>query len=75
MRYIFYIVSDNKPGVLYRITNLLYKRKINIESIYANEGKNNLSNCELTIQTDAQTAKLLAKQFERIIEVHKVTFE
>lgn len=64
------IYSENKPGVLYRISNLFLRRKINIESLTVSEIKaQNLSRFTIVVKQDQELIKKIAKQLERIIEV------
>ena len=80
MKYTVDIVTENKPGVLYRIAGLLTKRKINIERInaYAVKG-NGISNIYFTADIDDKIVYTVVKQINKIIEVieikyHKVNY-
>ncbi|MCL4364086.1 ACT domain-containing protein [Patescibacteria group bacterium] len=75
MLYTVDIVTENKPGVLYRITGLLTKRKINIERInaYAVHG-NGISKIFFTAEVDEMMIETLTKQIYRIIEVTEVKY-
>lgn len=67
------IYSENKPGVLYRISNLFLRRKINIESLTVSEIKNeDRSRFTIVIKQELQTVQKIAKQLEKIIEVSHV---
>lgn len=67
------IYSENKPGVLYRIANLLLRRKINIESLTVSEIKNeNRSRFTIVVKQDPATVSKVAKQLKKIIEVTQV---
>ncbi len=67
------IYSENKPGVLYRISNLFLRRKINIESLTVSEIKNeDRSRFTIVVKQELNVVKKVAKQLERIIEVSKV---
>ncbi|GIW64313.1 MAG: hypothetical protein KatS3mg092_0246 [Patescibacteria group bacterium] len=73
--YHFNITAENKPGVLYRITNLLLKRKINIETINAYPTKNKtISKIFFSINIDENKVKNIAQQINKIIEVIDVNY-
>lgn len=75
MTYSINIVSENKPGVLYRITGLLTKRKINIEHLNAFETKKpGISQIFLTIDVDPKIIDTLVKQINKIIEVLHIRY-
>lgn len=75
MLYTIDIKSENKPGVLYRLSGLLTKRKINIKRINAYEIKeSNLSLIFLTADIDEAVIETLVKQINRIIEVKEVSY-
>ncbi len=66
------IDTENTPGVLYRITNLFLKRKINIESLTVSETeKKGISHFIITINETRETVEKVMKQLDRIIEVLK----
>jgi len=69
----WYIVStlvENKPGVLFRVTNLFRARNFNIESITvgATEQKD-LSRMTITTNSDEMTLDQLVKQLRKLIEI------
>ena len=75
MIYTVNIVTENKPGVLYRITGLLTKRKINIENLNAYETKKpGISQIIFTADIDSKVIETLVKQIHKIIEVINVKF-
>lgn len=66
------IDTENTPGVLYRITNLFLKRKINIESLSVSETENKgISHFIIAINEKQETVEKVLKQLNRIIEVLK----
>lgn len=68
------IFSKNTPGILFRISNLLLRRKINIESLTVSEIKNEgVSRFTIVINEPETTAQKIAKQFRKIIDVLGVT--
>lgn len=71
----FDITAENKPGVLYRITNLLLKRKINIETINAYPTKNkNISKIFFSVNIDENKVENICRQIEKIIEVINIKY-
>lgn len=75
MKYTVDIIVENKPGVLYRITGLLTKRKINIERInaYVVAGQN-ISKIFFTAEIDGKIVSTVVKQINRIIEVLEINY-
>jgi acetolactate synthase-1/3 small subunit len=73
MKYTITVVSENKPGVLYRIADLFLRRKINIESLAVSETKEQeISRFIIVVERDPETIQKLVKQIHRIIEVTDV---
>ena len=72
-----YIVSalvENKPGVLFRITNLFRSRHFNIESITVGiTEKPDLSRMTITTKSDLKTLEQLVKQLRKTIDVIQVS--
>jgi acetolactate synthase-1/3 small subunit len=67
------VLSENKPGVLFRIADVFLRRKINIESLQVAEiGKSGESQFTIVIQTDNVVIDTVIKQLKRIIEVREV---
>jgi acetolactate synthase-1/3 small subunit len=69
----WYIVSalvENKPGVLFRITNLFRARSFNIESItVGTTEQQDLSRMTITTNSDQRTLDQLVKQLRKLIDV------
>lgn len=69
----WYIVSalvENKPGVLFRITNLFRARSFNIESITVGTTEQpDLSRMTITTNSDERTLDQLVKQLRKLIDV------
>lgn len=69
----WYIVSalvENKPGVLFRITNLFRARSFNIESItVGTTEQQDLSRMTITTNSDERTLDQLVKQLRKLIDV------
>ncbi len=75
MIYTVDIKVENKSGVLYRITGLLAKRKINIERINVYVIKNTgFSNIFFTADIDDRIISTIVKQIDKIIEVVKISY-
>ena len=67
------VFSYNVPGLLYRISGLFLKRKINIESLTVSETeKEGVSRFTIVVDMDETLANKLARQIERIVEVSEV---
>ncbi|GIW62876.1 MAG: hypothetical protein KatS3mg090_0989 [Patescibacteria group bacterium] len=69
----FLVLSENKPGVLYRIADVFLKRKINIQSLTVAEIDKNLSRFTITAYCDNANVEKVEKNLYKIIEVVKVT--
>lgn len=70
MKKTFNITVENQPGVLYRLVNVFYKRKINIQAVHADETKNkSVSLVSITVDISDEMAEKIKKQIEKIIEV------
>ena len=72
-----YIISslvENKPGVLFRVTNLFRARNFNIESITVGSTEMpDLSRMTITTKSDERTVDQLVKQLRKLIDVVEVT--
>jgi acetolactate synthase I/III small subunit len=72
----WYIVStlvENKPGVLFRVTNLFRARNFNIESItVGSTEQKDLSRMTITTNSDEKTLDQLVKQLRKLIDVVEV---
>ncbi len=71
--YTIIIFTENKPGVLNRISDLFLRRKINIESLTVSEvQKEGVSRFTVVVKVDKNMIEKIVKQLYRIIEVLKV---
>ncbi|MBA3750125.1 MAG: acetolactate synthase small subunit, partial [Nitrosopumilus sp.] len=71
--YILSVIVENKPGVLFRITNLFRSRNFNIESITVGiTEKPDLSRMTITTKSDVKTLEQLVKQLRKTIDVIQV---
>lgn len=69
----FDIKVENQPGVLYRLVNIFYRRKINILAVTAFETKNkNISEVLITVNVSKQIGEKIYKQINKVIEVISV---
>jgi acetolactate synthase-1/3 small subunit len=72
----WHIVSalvENKPGVLFRVTNLFRARNFNIESITVGlTEQKDLSRMTMTTKSDEKTLDQLVKQLKKLIDVVEV---
>lgn len=72
-RFTITVFSENKPGLLYRISGLLLRRKINVESMTVSEiEKAGVSRFTIVVRGDKSTIERVVKQLYRIVEVIKV---
>ncbi len=68
--YIISAIVEDKPGVLFRITNLFRARNFNIESITVGSTENvDLSRMTITTESDERTLDQLVKQLSKLIDV------
>jgi len=64
---------ENKPGVLFRVTNLFRARNFNIESItVGSTEQKDLSRMTITTNSDERTLDQLVKQLRKLIDVVEV---
>ena len=72
-RFTITVFSENKPGLLYRISGLLLRRKINVESMTVSEiEKEGVSRFTIVVNGTKETIDKVVNQLYRIIEVLKV---
>ena len=71
--YIISSIVENKPGVLFRVTNLFRARNFNIESITVGTTEQpDLSRMTITTKIDERTLDQLVKQLRKLIDVVEV---
>lgn len=71
--YIVTALVENKPGVLFRVTNLFRARNFNIESItVGSTEQKDLSRMTITTNSDQRTLDQLVKQLRKLIDVVEV---
>ncbi|MEM3553317.1 MAG: acetolactate synthase small subunit, partial [Candidatus Bathyarchaeia archaeon] len=72
--YILVAIVENKPGVLYRISNMFRRRNFNIESIVVGASEiKDLARMTITVKGDEYTVEQIVKQLQKLIDVIKVT--
>lgn len=73
----FYILStivENKPGVLFRASNMFRRRGFNIESITVGRTeKPGLAKMTIVVNGDELTVEQLIKQLGKLIDIVKIT--
>ena len=71
--YILSALVEDKPGVLFRVTNLFRARNFNIESITVGYSESaDLSRMTITTRSDDRTLDQLVKQLGKLIDVVEV---
>src|SRR3989441_10594204 len=71
--YIVTALVENKPGVLFRVTNLFRARSFNIESItVGSTEQKDLSRMTITTNSDERTLDQVVKQLRKLIDVVEV---
>lgn len=72
-RFTIIAYTENKPGVLYRISDLFLRRKVNIDSMTVSETEQpGISRFTIVIKSTKSSVDKIVKQLYRIIEVYKV---
>lgn len=69
------MLVEHKPGVLQKVSSMFRRRGFNIESISVGATEqSDLARMTITVREDEPTARQLAKQTEKIIDVLAVEF-
>ncbi len=72
--YVIGALVENKPGVLYEVSNMFRRRGFNIESISVGvTEQKDLSRMTITVNGDERTIEQAIKQLNKIINVVKVS--
>ncbi|MEM3704080.1 MAG: acetolactate synthase small subunit [Candidatus Bathyarchaeia archaeon] len=67
-------VVENRPGVLYSVSNMFRRRNFNIDSITVGPiNRGDFARMTITIKGDEKTVEQLVKQLKKLIEVVKVS--
>ncbi|MCK5402591.1 acetolactate synthase small subunit [Candidatus Bathyarchaeota archaeon] len=72
--YILSFIVENKPGVLYQISNMFRRRSFNIESLTVGPTENeDFARMTITVKGNENTIEQLTKQTNKLMDVIKVT--
>jgi acetolactate synthase-1/3 small subunit len=72
--YIIGCIVENKPGVLYEVSNMFRRRNFNIDSISVGAIESrDLARMTITVKGDEWTIEQVVKQLRKIIDVVKVS--
>jgi acetolactate synthase-1/3 small subunit len=67
-------IVENKPGVLYNVSNMFRRRGFNIESISVGPVEaGDLARMTITVKGDEKTIEQVVKQLSKLIDVIKVS--
>lgn len=73
MRCTFSVLTQDTPGVLMRISNLIFRRNYNIVSLSVSQtGTPDVSRFTIVIDGDEWVLEQVAKQLSKLVEVYKV---
>jgi acetolactate synthase-1/3 small subunit len=73
-KYIISTIVENKPGVLYRASNMFRRRGFNIDSISVGPiERKDLARMTITINGDDATVEQLVKQLSKLVDAIKVS--
>jgi aminotransferase len=72
-KYLITVITQNGIGVLYKISDIFLKRKINIESLTVSTSlRAEIARFTIVVYVDRNTVEKVTKQLYRIVEVYKV---
>lgn len=72
--YILAFIVENKPGVLYKISNMFRRRSFNIESLTVGPTENeDFARMTITVKGNENMMEQLTKQTNKLMEVINVT--
>jgi len=72
--HIISVLVENKPGVLYAVSNLFRRRGFNIESISVGPiERDDMSKMTIVVKSDQRTIEQVIKQLNKLIDVIKVS--
>lgn len=69
--YTIIVESDNTPGVLYRISGIFLRKKINVEKLTVYEIKEGLSQFTIVINASFKDIERVVNLIRKIFEVNK----
>jgi acetolactate synthase-1/3 small subunit len=71
-KYTISVFSENKPGVLQRITGMFTRRKLNVESLTVSETEvDGISRFTIVLMASEQLIETIVKQIRRVVEVRE----
>ncbi|MFH1328644.1 MAG: acetolactate synthase small subunit [Candidatus Bathyarchaeota archaeon] len=72
-QYIVAAIVENRPGVLFRVTNLIRRRNFNIDSISVGAlGKGKLARMTIVARGDERVFEQVIKQLRKLVEIVKL---
>src|SRR3989337_2739262 len=72
--YLIGVTVENKPGVLYRISNMFSRRDFNIESISVGSSEQeDVARMTIAVNGDERTFEQVVKNLKKMIDVIKVS--
>jgi acetolactate synthase-1/3 small subunit len=72
--HIISVLVENKPGVLFNVSNMFRQRSFNIESITVGTiEQNDISRMTITVKGDNKTVDQIVKQLNKLIDVVDVS--
>jgi acetolactate synthase-1/3 small subunit len=72
--YVLSFIVENKPGVLYKISNMFRRRSFNIESLTVGPTEQkDFARMTITVKSDENSIEQLTKQMNKLVDVIKVT--
>jgi acetolactate synthase-1/3 small subunit len=72
--YILSFIVENKPGVLYKISNMFRRRSFNIESLTVGPTEQkDFARMTITVKGDENSIEQLTKQMNKLVDVIKIT--
>lgn len=71
--YIIAAIVENRPGVLYSVSNMFRRRNFNIDGITVGPIDGDLARMTITIKGNDKTVEQLIKQLQKLIDVVKVS--
>ncbi len=73
--YIISVFTENHPGILYRISSVFLRRKINIETFKVSDSPvRDISLFTIVVYVEEATAKALVQQMKKIVGVLKAGY-
>lgn len=70
--YMIAVIVDNRPGVLYGVSNMFRRRNFNIDSITVGAINSDLARMTITVRGDERTIEQIVKHLRKLVDVLKV---